>query len=180
MGVLRNSFAEARDRLGLRLVHWSVQGNHVHMIVESEGKSALARGMQGLSVRIARGLNGLLGRRGRVFGDRYHARALATPRETRNALAYVLLNRRHHHRERGLPVPLGLDPCSSACSFDGWKRKPAVQAETVLATVRAPRTWLLREGWRRHGLIDAREVPGGPHPRRSRPTSRLSIASSGP
>jgi hypothetical protein len=84
----------------LRVVHLSVQSNHLHLIVETSGKRPLARAVQGLAVRLARGYNRVFGRRGRVFSDRYYARALKTPLAVRNALRYVLLNESHHFAER--------------------------------------------------------------------------------
>jgi REP element-mobilizing transposase RayT len=135
-----------------RLLHFSVQRDHVHLLVEADAPRALARGIQGLAIRTAKACNRALGRRGAVWGDRYHARMLATPREVRNALAYVLQNVRKH-----IPGVRGLDPCSSARSFDGW-RTP-VAALTEPAPVARARTWLARVGWRRWGLIDVDECP---------------------
>jgi len=112
--------------------------------------------MQGLLVRVARALNRLWGRDGSVFSDRYHARQLRTPKEVRTALAYVLQNARHH----GLRI-LGIDPFSSGRWFDGWSRKIRVATRLPGTTAR---TWLLRVGWRRHGLIGLEEVPRGASP----------------
>src|SRR4051812_5153542 len=94
--VLFAAFGAGSERFGFRLVHFSVQSNHLHLVCEADDEGALCRGMQGLSIRIAKRLNRALGRRGRFFSDRYHARALKTPREVRNALAYVLNNARKH------------------------------------------------------------------------------------
>jgi len=88
------------SRIGFRLVHYSVQAHHVHLIVEAQDREALARGLRGLSIRLARQLNKVLGRRGRLFVDRYYARALSTPREVRNGLRYVLLNTTRHESQR--------------------------------------------------------------------------------
>ena len=156
----RNAIAQAfecgGDRFGFRLDQFSLQTNHVHLIAEAEDRDALSRGMQGLLVRIARTLNRLWRRRGSVFADRFHARALRTPREVRAALVYVLQNARRH----GLHL-LGIDPYSSGWWFDGWREKP----RTVLSpTPSAARSWLLREGWRRWGLIGLRECPGQVRP----------------
>jgi len=153
------------SRTDFRVVHFSLQNTHLHLIVEAEDKDALSRGLRALQIRIARRLNRLAGRRGRVFTDRYHARALATPRETRAALAYVLLNGSHHsaHRRR----IACLDPCSSAASFDGWSRPCAlppgyVEAAPIAATA-SPKTWLIRIGWRKYcDEISPDEVPGKP------------------
>ena len=92
-------------REGFRLVHFSVQSNHLHLIVEASDSVALARGIQGLCVRIARAVNRVLGRRGKVFADRYHARALRSPTEVANAIDYVLGNTMIHAARRGRPAP---------------------------------------------------------------------------
>ena len=96
-GVLATAFWSGGDRFGFRLVHYSVQGNHVHLLVEARGQQALARGMQGLSVRVARRLNRLMRRRGRVLGDRYHARILRSRPEVKAVRAYLLGNARKHY-----------------------------------------------------------------------------------
>jgi REP element-mobilizing transposase RayT len=146
---------KARDRFGTRLVELSVQHDHIHIIAEARDANALSRAMKGLAVRIARQLNRSLERRGTVFADRYHHRALTTPRQVRTALAYVLCNARKH---RTAPHRPGwLDPLSTAASFDGWTRGVANSDERVTP---APRTWLLRVGWRRGGLIDPDHTPG--------------------
>src|SRR6266704_1579097 len=84
------------DRFDVRVVEFSVQGNHIHLVVEAASRGALARALQGLSIRVARGLNRMMGRKGRVFDDRYHARVLRTPTEVRHAMRYVLENARKH------------------------------------------------------------------------------------
>jgi hypothetical protein len=144
------------DRFGFRLVHFSVQSNHLHLIAEARDRHALALGMQGLGVRIAKALNKLWSRRGSVFSDRYHARILRTPREVRNALCYVLNNARRH----GLALA-GLDPFSSARWFDGWSGSEGPRVGEYGPIV-AARTWLARVGWQRHGRIEPTAVPGGP------------------
>jgi len=94
--VLERAFAKGCGRFGFRLVHYSVQTNHVHLIAEAAGRRALSRGMQGLAIRMAKALNRTWQRKGRVFADRYHDRILRTPREVRSALRYVLNNARKH------------------------------------------------------------------------------------
>jgi hypothetical protein len=132
-----------------------VQDDHVHLIAEAEHARALSGSVRGLAIRLARAVNRVLGRRGRVWGDRYHARALTTPRAVRHALVYVLMNFRKH-RDAGTE----LDPCSSAPWFAGW-RAPAAAADVGPRPIAVARTWLARVGWRRHGLIDASERPSG-------------------
>ena len=145
------ALGDGRERFGFRLNQFSLQSNHLHLIVEAQDRRALSRGMKGIAVRIARTLNQVWERRGSVFSDRFHARALRTPREVRSALVYVLQNARHH----GLRL-MGVDPYSSGPWFDGW-RQGIVLADDGPGT--RARTWLLREGWRRHGLIGIQESP---------------------
>jgi REP element-mobilizing transposase RayT len=145
------------EKDGFRVVHFSVQTNHLHLLVEAADAAALARGLQGLAIRIARGVNRAAGRRGKVWADRYHARVLKSPREVRHALAYVLQQaRRHVDPTRGIIEPGWIDPRSSGRWFDGWREKRAPEPD---AAVSPPRTWLLAEGWRRHGLIGVDEIP---------------------
>jgi REP element-mobilizing transposase RayT len=89
------------------LVHYSVQGNHVHLLVEACDERSLSRGMNGLGVRVARGLNRVMRRSGKVLEDRYHGHILRTPTEVRNARGYLLQNARRHI---GL---VGADPYAS-------------------------------------------------------------------
>jgi REP element-mobilizing transposase RayT len=160
--VLRKCFTLGKDKNGFRLVHFTVQSNHLHLICEAPDKRALARGMQGLAIRIARRLNSKLSRRGRLFAERYHARALKTPAEVRNALVYVLNNTRRHARGK-IEARDWVDGCSSAAWFDGWRgrlREPWMQAEGEAPVVPAA-TWLLGRGWRRRGLLGFDEAPSG-------------------
>jgi len=143
----------------MRVVHYSVQQNHVHLIVEAAHKKSLTEGMRGISVRFARGINRVLARRGRVIGQRYHARPLTNPRAMRSALRYVLLNWRHHGAREN-----AWDPCSSAMMFPGWIRAPREMphmsdVDEIGVTVVVPTRWLLTKGWRRYGPIDVLDVP---------------------
>ena len=131
--VVARCIGMGREREGFRLVHFSVQSNHLHLIVEASDSVALARGIQGLCVRIARAVNRVLRRRGKVFADRYHARALRSPTEVANAVAYVPENTMIHAARRGRPAdPEAVDLLTSY----GHRQ--------LVAT---PRTWLLRIGW---------------------------------
>jgi hypothetical protein len=141
--VLLRCLAAAADRHGLRILHYSAQGNHVHMICEAENARSLSRGMQGLCVRIAYALNQLWKRAGKLFEERFHCRQMKTP---------------HLHHEW---VPVGsarrnsIDLFSSACFFDGWSR-PAGALHLASGPCPFPqaRTFLMTKGWRKHGLID--------------------------
>src|SRR3954469_25840255 len=91
-GAIRRSLRKGKERFGLRVIHFTVQGNHVHLLVEAVDAVALARGMKGLAVRMARSLNRAQGMSGQVFPDRFHSRALKSPREIAYAMRYVLGN----------------------------------------------------------------------------------------
>ena len=154
---LEETFRRGCERGDFRLVHYSVQRDHLHLIVEATGTEALGRGMMAIGARIARAVNRVVGRRGPVLADRYHSRALETPKEVRLALRYVLLNARKHAQRVGRPRH-GVDPASSGRWFDGW-REPAQSAPDAPAVAPA-RGWLARKGWRRHGLLDPGQMPG--------------------
>jgi REP element-mobilizing transposase RayT len=164
--LLFASFAKARERFGMRLTHFSIQANHLHLIVEAACKEALSRAMQGLSIRIAKRVNGALKRHGTVFSDRYHARALRTPIHVRRAILYVINNYRRHLAQCGAqPPPDWADPFSSVDYFDGFRilssgRQP--KAEYALGRdppVARPRTFLGKRGWRTRGLLRLDEYP---------------------
>ena len=143
------------------MVHYSIQANHVHLIVEAAGKQALASGMKSIGARLARAVNRVFSRSGPVVDGRYHVRVLRTPREVRNALAYVLLNVRKHWRQRRRSAPpVRIDEASSGRWFRGWKRTPRAPNPSRTREVAQARTWLLTKGWRSQGLIDLGEVPG--------------------
>ena len=149
-----------------RVLHFSVQHDHLHLLVEADELTGFERGVRGLAIRVAKAVNRALGRRGQVWGDRYHARLLRTPREVRNALVYVLSNWRKH-----IPGARGFDLRSSAIWFDGWSKSPARPGGTQ--PVAKARTWLAAVGWRLRGLIDVDERPRST-PRRGAPRCRPS------
>ncbi len=166
VGELERSWREVRERGRFRLVQYSIQGDHVHMVVEASSTRDLACGLKSVVARFARAVNRVFRRAGQVLGDRCHVHVLRSPREVRNAIAYVLLNARRHLAKagRGLPRFASIDPASSGRWFGGWRiAVPSVRDPPAVAT---PRTWLLSIGWRRLGLIDPAEIPGVRAPRR--------------
>jgi putative transposase len=160
-------------RGGLRITHFSVQRDHVHLIVEAPDRRGMARGLQGIASGIARAVNHLVRRSGRFWRDRYHRRDLASPRAVRNAIVYVTMNFRKHeaHDESVLVI---LDPRSSAVWLDGWDTRagPWLADLRCAPLVRELRiddppvaqssTWLGAIGWKRRGLIAPEEAPRSP------------------
>ena len=168
--TLRTTLARAaRARPGFRVVHFSVQEDHLHLIVEAADKVALSRGMQGLAIRVAKQVNALVGRRGKIWADRFFARALTSPRTVQRAIGYVLNNFKKHDAAGAARI----DPYSSAPYFDGFRelcglaprelpQDPALPltpfgvgppASMSDVPVFGARTWLARAGWRRAGSI---------------------------
>jgi putative transposase len=176
------SLATRRAPDRFRIVHYSVQSNHVHVIVEAAERRALTAGVHGLEARLTRYINKLLSRRGSLWADRWHGRALASPQEVRNALVYVLANFRKH-ASRG--IPQGADPCSSAAWFHGWRGIDVQRGPPPLAArpwplgkddeevpVSKPETWLLRHGFLKAGRLGLDEAPRPERPRKiSRPAT---------
>src|SRR5438105_6644600 len=131
--LVKLALHDALGRLGLRVIDFSLQGNHLHLIVEADSSRSLSLGMQGLCIRIARALNRLMARKGHVFADHFHSRLLLSPTEVMRAIQYVLDNHRKHY---GMT---GDDPYASNAL------QPA-ERDDLLAR---PVTWMLRGGWRR-------------------------------
>jgi len=148
--VLEKAFRAACTRFDTRLGHFSVQHNHVHMLVETVDARALARALQGMCIRMAKGLNRVMERKGTVFADRYHSRPLRTPTEVRRALVYVLCNGRKHLARLGHRLSPGwIDEYASGAWFSGWDVPPRAPAGDP--PVAPPKTWLLAAGWRERG-----------------------------
>lgn len=144
-----------------RIVHLSIQDNHLHLIVEAASKTALSKGMHDFTIRVVLGFHRRTRGVGQLFGRRYHAVQLKTPLQVYRALNYVLNNWRHHFRDRDEPHA-ALDRYSSATRFGGWTGRRAWKAPAgyVEMPVAAARTALLREKWKGYGLIDPWDVPG--------------------
>ena len=155
-GCAHVAWRAARKQIetGFTLVHYSVQENHVHLIVEAESHGALLSGVRGLMVRIARRVNRLLCRRGRFWADRWHGRDL----EGRGKFAMRwFMCFRNHKKHAGSAA---LDPLSSAGSFDGFASTlPKTFRSIGPPCVARAKTWLLKTGWRRRGLIELSEAP---------------------
>jgi REP element-mobilizing transposase RayT len=163
MKIIRRAIKQSHKD-AFKVHEFNVLGNHLHLITTAANKKALSSGVAGLEVRLAYRLNAALSRSGKLFGQRYHARYLKTPREVRNAIRYVLLNRKHHDAEKRWSK-YWIDPCSSAAWFDGWAQPVRADELWKRELVKMDRptekatVWLLTTGWKRYGLLRFDERP---------------------
>jgi len=154
--AVKDALDQEQRRGALRIVHYSVQGNHLHLVAEAADRPTLTRRMQGFGVRFARSVNAMMGRkRGKVVAERYHLHVLRTVREVRNAIRYVLLNHVKHSAQAGR-VGITIDPFSSGPWFAHWPANvKRIRASFVTGPppLSDPESWLLQTGWRRGGAI---------------------------
>jgi REP element-mobilizing transposase RayT len=167
--AVRKALLVVLARTDFRIIHTSIQRNHVHLVVEAESKQALARGMQAFQTSAARRLNKIdTDRRGRVrtgpvFPDRFHLEVVTTPTHARHTLSYVLNNWRRHDEDRTPNTETWLvDRYSSAVAFNGWAEafNWVLPDDYEPLPVARPQTWLLREGWKLGGRVSIYENPG--------------------
>jgi len=172
--AIRKAAAAVLDRTHFRIVHLSIEDDHVHLIVEADNNDALSKGVQAFESSAAQRINRAIGdqrgtprRRGPVFADRYHERFIGSPTQARRTIAYVLNNWRRHRRDGGMETMFwDVDYFSSGPSFSGWRELEQgyvfdeVPETYVPIPVARPQTWLLAVGWRKAGSISLREVPG--------------------
>ncbi len=157
--VITRAFEAWRDRNGFRLLHFSVMGNHLHLVAEANSARALSRAMQGIAIRIAKGMNRVMGKkRGPVFAGRYHNHVLHTRRQVRNALAYVLCNARKHPIAKNVKRTW-VDPWSSGHAFDGWLGEWTSEPKGP-APITAPSSVIARQWRMGTGGIPPDTVPG--------------------
>jgi putative transposase len=171
--AIREATLTTALREDFRIIHLSIQRTHVHLLVEADNAQALSSGMQGFQISAAKHLNAAISkvrpgprRRGTVFPDRYHAEIITSPRQARHALSYVMNNWRKHEEDRKAPMSTWtIDWFSTGVTFPGWAeygdepcfwRGPATYDPLI---VYQPKTWLLREGWKKSGTISCHEVP---------------------
>lgn len=185
--VLRIATEAVSKRPDFRIVHLSIELDHVHLVVEANNHVALGNGVRAFQISAAQRLNRAIGRargervRGKVFAERYDVRFIGSPTQARNTINYVLNNwRRHGQDETGIEVRYwDIDYMSSAISFDGWAEleqpnfvfRYRVPVEERLC-VAMPRSWLLSKGWRKVGSISMYALPGQIKPTKETRMSR--------
>lgn len=174
--AIRRALYAIVERDDFRVVHLSIERDHLHLIVEADNHLALSSGVRAFETSAAQRLNRAISIAigslclGKVFDDRYHARLISTPTQARNTISYVLNNWRRHGLDRGMETMFwDVDYYSSGPSFDGWQElddSPFLHGTPDYSrlSVCRPRTWLLKTGWRRAGNISMRDVPGPSKP----------------
>jgi REP element-mobilizing transposase RayT len=162
--IFRDSVKKAKD-FGINIVHFSVQSNHIHLIIESKSRLALSRGMKSLTIRLAKGINNVHGTFGKLFKDRYYLHVLKTPTEVKEALVYVFKNTAKAIKSKNL-----FDPFSSILIFKdkntllkGELIDDSIISQEKLEWFRGelirilgpPISFLLSEGWKRSKRLRA-------------------------
>ena len=151
--AVREASRTAAQRARFRIIHLSLQHDHIHLLVEAESAALLASGMHGFKISAARHINTALAvdglrRRGRVFADRYHVVVIRSPSQARNVLAYILQNwRKHGEDRRGIARTWLVDRFSSGILFAGWKELEGKAPWTSppgyeALVVASPQSWL--------------------------------------
>lgn len=172
------SFIRIQEQFPFRIVHYSAQNDHLHLLVEGSDNRLLSRSMQGLSIRIAKAINREIGRKGKIFADRYRSLVLKTPSEVRRGIECVLKDVMRHNRGKKVFPPGWVDPFSSAVFFfepeitrEETPRQPQKEDPKWIAEflrlraklgrweVSPPKTALLRAKWRKAGDIDRITIP---------------------
>jgi REP element-mobilizing transposase RayT len=159
--AMRTAFARTAKKDDFRLCQFSIQRDHLHLACEADSNDGLARGVQGVEISFAKRINRKLGRKGKVFADRFHAVQIRSPRQMRNVLCYIMNNARRHGETLD-PFYGGIDPFSSAWYFDGWSHdrwREGLAPPRGDPCVARAESRLMAEGWKRHGAIGVDEVP---------------------
>ncbi|MGE5187035.1 MAG: transposase [Acidobacteriota bacterium] len=159
---MRKVIVRYLGRDDFRIVHLSIQQNHLHLLLEAISKRALSRGMQSFTINAARAINADHDSVGKVWEFRYHATQIRTARQARNTLAYVLNNWRRHREDfaNGRLRDAKLDPYASGLALDGWNEKFLTPEGYTPLPVSSPQTRLLKTDWKRFGLLEPHEAPG--------------------
>ena len=170
--AIRRAMYTIVERSNFRIVHISIERDHLHLLIEADDHESLWDGLRAFESSAAQRLNRAISvatrtrRVGRVFGDRYHARLITSPTQARNTISYILNNWRRHGYDQGMETMFwDVDYYSSGPSFDGWQEldhSPFLYQtpDYPRLSVSRPRTWLLKTGWRQAGPISMRDIPG--------------------
>jgi hypothetical protein len=146
--IFSEGIASVHRRELFRLIAYTLQGDHAHLVVEADAAAGLSRGMSELGRHLAWGVNAALERTGPLLDGRFHSRRLDSPAEVRNALGYLVENAARHAEKAGRQTPRAIvDPYTSLGHLElrshrRWGERAVGPRITV-----PPVTWLLRQGW---------------------------------
>lgn len=116
---LHDSIKKAR-KIGLRVIHYTLEFDHVHLLVEVDSNQQLAKGMQSFGISFSKGINKIKAQVGKVFKTRYHFRKLKSPNEIKNVIFYILGNSLKHKKDFSILSPYNTAITASAL-FPGFE-----------------------------------------------------------
>lgn len=99
--MLKKAILNAR-RMGLKVIHYSLEYDHVHLLIEADNNVILGKGMQSLGVTLSKAINRTKRIKGRVYKHRYHFRKINSARELKNVMFYIFNNGVKHGASKSL------------------------------------------------------------------------------
>jgi hypothetical protein len=106
--ALRHAIFRARLQ-GLRVIHYSLEHDHIHLYAESSDNKILGKAMKALGGSLVKRINKHFLSKGRCYKTRYHLRILRSATEVKNVINYILKNGIKHRRTKSV-----IDPYNSA------------------------------------------------------------------
>ncbi|MDD4973652.1 MAG: transposase [Bacteriovorax sp.] len=91
LSILKRAILNARKQ-GLKVIHYSLEYDHVHLLIEADNNHILSKGMQSFGVTISKAINRMRKLKGGVYKHRYHFRKISSPRQLKNVLNYIFNN----------------------------------------------------------------------------------------
>lgn len=102
--ILHHAIKRARLKK-LKVLHYSLEYNHVHLLVEARDNQIIHQGMQAFGISFAKAINKIKFLKGRVYKNRYHFRKITSLRDYKNVLLYIFRNGIKHKRTQSLFDP---------------------------------------------------------------------------
>jgi REP element-mobilizing transposase RayT len=126
--ALRHAILRARLQ-GLRIIHYSLEHDHIHLYAESDDNKILARAMKALGGSLIKKINKYFKVKGRCYKTRYHLRILRSATEVKNVINYILKNGIKHKRTKSV-----IDPYNSALVLHDYRiiGMKSIQADILL------------------------------------------------
>lgn len=144
-------YAIRRSRIkGLRIIHYTLEYNHIHLLVEAADKQTVHQGMQSFGITFAKKINAIKRLKGTVYKHRYHLRKINSPRELKNVLYYIFNNGIHHKRTSTVLDPYNTLPAFKSLKFlyGHWSNKieADIKKSWFLSELKKELSFLLNEG----------------------------------